>query len=308
MKQAILRSVRWGALVGGLAFTACATHQVYPSGTRVSALRQYEKHFPVTLQKDVVYAHRNGQIALRGDLYRPEGQGPFPGVLVVHGGSWSGRDRSDFSGLSRYLAQRGFVAFNIDYRLAPVDRFPAALQDCKLAIRWMRAHAVEYGIDPRRIAGYGYSAGAHLVAMAALTRPSDGFEEVSRGGIENGLGSELQAAVVGGTAADLTLDPESPAVIEFLGTHWNQDPALFSKASPISYVHAGSPPMFIYYGGADTLVSPVQNTRLADALQRAQVPVEVFRTFWLGHISAFILDEAEREAAISFLQRNLNSL
>src|SRR6185503_19595377 len=98
-------------------------------------------------------------------IYRPQGAGPFPGMLVVHGGAWRLGARADLAAIAKGLAKHGYTAVAIDYRLAPQYKFPTQIYDCQAAVRWMREHGKELKSDPMHIGGFGYSAGGHLVAL-----------------------------------------------------------------------------------------------------------------------------------------------
>ena len=152
--------------------------------------------------------------ALQADTYIPQTPGPHPGVLVVHGGAWHMGHRAQLSGVAQKLAQQGFSAVAISYRLAPQDKFPAQIEDCKAAVRWMRTHAAELKLDPERIGGFGYSAGAHLVTLLGTTDSQDGLEGVDDPSAVPS--TRLQAVAGGGTPCDFRGMPPDPENAEFL--------------------------------------------------------------------------------------------
>jgi acetyl esterase len=121
--------------------------------------------------KDVVY-QRNGDKSRLARLYRPAGNGPFPAVLQVHSGAWNNKDRTDGQNTALDLANAGIVVLSIDFRNAPEAPYPASLQDINYGIRWLKAHAAEFGSSPDRVGAYGTSSGGHQVLLAAL-RPED---------------------------------------------------------------------------------------------------------------------------------------
>ena len=129
-----------------------------------------EPHDPATLQRlrGLSYAKRDG-VELFADIYMPPGEGPNPGVLMVHGGAWAAGSKWNVLFHANQLAQHGYTVAAIDYRLAPKHKFPAQLEDCRAALDWMRANADKYRIDKSRIGAYGYSAGGHLVSLLAVT-------------------------------------------------------------------------------------------------------------------------------------------
>src|SRR2546428_4160110 len=126
---------------------------------------------PVRVDSGIQYANPKGQPQLL-DAYVPAGHGPFPTVILVHGGGWEYGDRSNMADIAKYLAVHGFVAFTIDYRLANPKRvynpYPAAVEDVQTAIRWVRQHAADYGADPARLGLLGSSAGAHLLSLVGM--------------------------------------------------------------------------------------------------------------------------------------------
>jgi acetyl esterase/lipase len=127
---------------------------------------------PGTLTKDIEYA-RPGGVSVRLDAFVPDGAGPFPTVIMVHGGVWNAGDKSGgrshgyMAPMDGPLARAGFAWFEINYRLSTKYPYPACIDDVEAAIRWVKAHAAEYHVDPRRIALAGESAGGHLVDLAA---------------------------------------------------------------------------------------------------------------------------------------------
>ena len=154
---------------------------------------------PIEVLRSITYS-QPGDKPLTADIYLPQGDGPFPGVLVVHGGAWTVGSKGRMKRISTLLAERGYVAVAIDYRLAPKHKFPAQLDDCRAAIGWMRDHAAEYHIDPLRIAGFGYSAGAHLVTLLGLSAAAAYHDDTAtaedRAAARRCL---LRAVVAGGT-------------------------------------------------------------------------------------------------------------
>src|SRR5947207_11532885 len=117
----------------------------------------------VTVKQDVTYRTVDGE-QLGLDVYQPAKKGKnWPAVVVVHGGGWTQGDKALFAQQSNQLAERGFVAFSINYRLAPAHPYPAAVQDVEAAVAWVRKHAKEYGVDPTRIGALRGSPGGHLV-------------------------------------------------------------------------------------------------------------------------------------------------
>jgi acetyl esterase len=121
--------------------------------------------------KDIVYQHGGGK-PRQARLYQPAGTGPFPALVQVHGGAWNNKDRTDGQNTALDLAAAGIVVLSIDFRNAPEAPYPASLQDINYAIRWLKAHAGEFGSSAAQVGGYGTSSGGHLVLLAAI-RPDD---------------------------------------------------------------------------------------------------------------------------------------
>jgi len=253
---------------------------------------------PISIDRALVYASPAGE-DLHADVYRPPGEGPFPAVLVVHGGSWTRGNRSRMTRVAERLAGSGYTAVSVDYRLAPAHRFPAPVHDCKTAVRWIRQHADELHVDPKRVGGFGYSSGAHLVAMLATTTPRDGLEGEAPQGAPS---SRIQAAVLGGTPTDLRRFPANPTMQRFLGGSPDELPDLYAFASPITYVSPDDPPMFLYHGTRDWIVDVSQARTMAKALDDAGVPHELHESD-LGHAATFVMDGDEVAGAIRFLDR-----
>jgi len=208
----------------------------------------------VTAHTDLVFG-QGGTKPLLLDLYAPatKGDKPRPGVIVIHGGGWENGSRRAFRAMCQQLALRGFVAATIDYRLSGEARFPAAVEDCKAAVRWMRANAAKYRIDPQRIGAVGGSAGGHLAAMVALTTDSRLFE--GNGG-HTETSSDVKAYVIMGTGVEqLTRAIEAKKPIRnqltfFGGTH-QQQRDLYAQGSPINHISKGDPPVLIIEGEND---------------------------------------------------------
>jgi acetyl esterase/lipase len=217
----------------------------------------------------------------------------------VHGGSWKRGNKQRMAKIAERLAQRGYVAVSIDYRLAPEDRFPAQLHDCQAAMRWMRTNAESLRLDPARIAGFGYSAGAHLVALLATTTDEDGLGEDFATPASD---TRLQAAVLGAAPVDLAHFPTSAVFENVIGASVAERPDLYALASPLSFVTPDDPPIFLYHGADDWMVDASQAHRMLDALERAHVPATYLEVPG-GHLATFWFDEEPVRRAIDFLDR-----
>ncbi len=211
------------------------------------------------------------------DVYRPVSDTPAPGVLVIHGGAWRGGQRQEFSGLSRYLVERGYVVASIDYRLAPKWTFPAQRDDVTAAVAALGAHAMEIGLDPTRLVLIGRSAGAHLALLAAYTLHNPAVR-----GVVSFYGPP-----------DLTYGYEHPAdprvfdstasLVRFLGARLEDRPSVYQAASPIEFVGRSTPPTLMIHGEPDELVSIEQSRRLDRRLAEDGVPHLLVELPWASH-------------------------
>lgn len=228
-----------------------------------------------TVQEGVTYRIVDGR-ELKLDLAMPAGEGPFPAIIFLHGGAWIVGDRDRFRDEIEEAAWRGFIGVTVTYRLArtgvdqpSVDGFPAPLEDVKAAVRFLRANAKSYRLNPNRIGIAGESAGGHLALLAALTTPADGFEGNPA---EDAPSSEVQAVVnVFGPTDLLALAEENPkarpVLVMLLGAAPELDPERYRRASPVTYARRNAPPILTIHGTADGLV-PVSQARLLDAAMR----------------------------------------
>jgi acetyl esterase/lipase len=261
---------------------------------------------PIKRIDGLVYGSPGGR-PLSVDLYLPDdGSEPRPAIVWLHGGGWRFGDRRLAPDLSRYFAARGFVMATIDYRLTTDAIFPAQVEDVKTAIRWLRARAARYALDPSRIGLWGSSAGGHLAALVATSGPGL-FEDASS---EHGdQSSEVQAVVDGyGPIEFLQIDahrdpsdrpsddPESIGLPPGMrSAHANSFESLLvggpierhvdrvRLASPLSYERAQIPPFLILHGLSDMTVPAHQSEILFDALAARGVDVTLCLAEGLGH-------------------------
>jgi acetyl esterase/lipase len=220
----------------------------------------------VTAENDLVYT-KAGEAELKIDIARPaEGDGPFPAVLVIHGGGWRGGSKDQSRGALLEFARRGYVAASPQYRFCPKETFPAQVHDVKAAVRWLKAHAKDYKIDPDHLGAVGFSAGGHLSMMLGVTGPDDGLEGEASAGAPS---TKIHAVVNYFGPTDLSASdfPEvtRPMIRDFLGASPQDKPELAAKASPLTFVTKDDAPILTFQGTKDPLVPYSQATRLADA-------------------------------------------
>jgi acetyl esterase/lipase len=263
----------------------------------------------VRQESDVVFAHANG-VTLKLDVAMPhEGDGPFPAVVCIHGGGWVGGDRKQMAKTIEVLAGRGYVAVAPDYRLAPTHRFPACVEDCKTAVRWLRANCGRYRVDTARVGALGLSAGGHLACMLGVTAAADGLDGT---GDYLSQPSRVQAVVSFSGPTDLTDETlyASRDVLEgnlmplFGGTPRERRDA-YRKASPAHYRPRTPPPFFLVHGEADKAV-PVQQARaLAEQLKRCGGKAEVLVLPGEGHTWSGTALIKSIDKMLTFLDENL---
>jgi acetyl esterase/lipase len=272
----------------------------------------------VILRPDVTYAVV-GPEKLRLDVAMPSAPGPHPAVVCVHGGAWRVGDRKDLSrvsrmfdfgfpgkSLTRVFAERGFVAVSVGYRLAPHDKFPAQIEDLKTAVRYLRANAATFDIDPDRIGALGVSAGGHLASLLGTTDKSAGFD----GSLYPDQSSRVQCVVDLFGPSDLTLYAETPGIeqayfVPLLGGRARDHRELYKRASPIEYVSKDDPPFLIVQGTADLLVPAIHSERLYDKLAAAGVEAELVLVKGKGHGWGGDLAARTTETVIRFLNEQL---
>jgi acetyl esterase/lipase len=204
----------------------------------------------------LVYA-RYGDRELQLDLYRPKERAkPLPAIVCIHGGGWYKGDRFAMTNLAMALASRGFVTVSISYRLSGEAKFPAAIEDAKAAVRWLRANAETHGLDPAKIGVTGLSAGGHLAALLAT---SGGVASLEGDGGHADESSTVQACVAMGAQTDLLSDriaglsarPDDPFYRTFLGGPQSEKHEVYALASPRHHLDESDPPMLIMTGALD---------------------------------------------------------
>ncbi len=260
--------------------------------------------------RDIAYGEADGQPLLL-DAHVPDGPGPFPIAILVHGGGWSSGDKAgsnhpgdgaDISPWFSLLSDANYAWFSINYRMAPNHRWPAHLEDLDTAIRWVKAHAAEYKGDPHRIALFGHSAGGHMVMFAA-TQPAKDLQ--------------VQAVVGFAPVTDLVADSERRGGLSAslqglfsLPKELNADARrILAEVSPITHVHPGMPPILIVHGDADKTVPIQQSIAFIDKLRADGVPGELITRKGVPHslVQGERIDPGYREAVLAWLDRTLRN-
>jgi acetyl esterase/lipase len=233
-----------------------------------------------SVKKD--FAFQSGLIF---DIYKPEHISKAPVVLVIHGGGWSART-GDMASICKQLAEQGFLALNLTYRLSPKNVYPKAVDDIHAALDYLKMNAAELGADTDRIYAWGYSAGGHLALLLGLD-PASGIKGI----------------VAGGAPTVLSAYPKSPLIRDFIGKTYAQDPKTWEQASPINYVTEKSPPTFLYHGKWDTLVGIDQMRMMKAKLEEKKVPVTSNEVYLWGHIGVYLFSQRSVDQGIEFLQK-----
>lgn len=252
-----------------------------------------------------------GQREMLLDLYRPkERSEPLPAIICIHGGGWFKGERSNMTNLAMALAARGYVTVAISYRLSGEAKFPAAIQDAKAAVRWLRANAKNHGIDPRKIGVTGLSAGGHLAALLAT---SGGVAALEGDGGNADQSSAVQACLAMGAQSDLLSEriaglssrPDDPFYRTFLGAPLSEARESYAMASPRHHLDVSDPPLLFMSGELDDASTHADETR--SDLEKLGIPTGLVLIpgaphAFLGRQDAFDICV---ESSVSFFEKSL---
>lgn len=242
---------------------------------------------PIRAERDLVFRRVDGE-AVTADMFRPDDEAIYPLVIVIHGGAWSAGDKWQVGDHARELAQAGFVAVAINYRLAPAHPLPEQIDDCRAALVWAVSQAEKWKADPSRVCLWGYSAGGHLAGLLA-TDPQPGEPAI-------------RVVVAGGAPCDFEfLSLDSPGLAHVLGGTRAQIPNVYLQASPIEHATPETPPFFFFHGATDALVPPACSRRMYERLRELHVESDYHLVPKRGHLLTFI-DPQSRRLAIDFLR------
>jgi acetyl esterase/lipase len=236
------------------------------------------------IDHNVVYCTMDG-VQLEMDVYYPaKAESAWAAVLYVHGGGWTTGDKTRGSGIEEIpaLVEAGFLTVAVNYRMAPEYTFPAMIEDVRCAVRYLRAHANKYNLDPQRIGAFGTSAGGHMVALMGTA----GDETAWDVGEYLEQSSRVQAVVDYFGPTDLT-EPSFNAGMDLaklktFGARDRSDPVL-AAASPVTYVTPDDPPFLIVHGDKDAAIPLIQSEILYELLQQANVTSELVIVHNAGH-------------------------
>ena len=273
----------------------------------------------IAVQRDLAYRPGPSK-AWRLDLAMPKSKTdkPRPGIVVIHGGGWLEGDKSSFVFTDRTspanivdFARLGFVAVSVNYRMSREAPFPAAVEDCKAAVRWLRGHAKEFNLNPDQIGAYGNSAGGHLALMLAMAGKEAGLEG---DGPYHDQSSLLEAAVSDSGPVDLVeLARESQihgVVKQFMGGPAEGERlGLYKKASPVNYISARTPALLLIYGAADLQIPIITADEFVLKLAKAGAQdVTYHRLAFVDHCPHSLVALPEMQSAIDqfFLRTLMN--
>jgi len=219
-------------------------------------------------------------------VYVPDTPGAYPAILDIHGGGWSARQIENDKPMMERLAARGFVTALVAYRLSGEAKYPAALNDCKSAVRYLRANAAKLKIDPDRIGVMGGSAGGHLSGLLAMTSGESTFEG---DGPNREFSSAVKACVVMAGSQDLVAanrEKTGAGTVAFFGGTCAELPEVYKAASPITHVRAGVPPTIFIEGEKDTV--KIGRAEMQEKLKALGIETELFtlkdapHPFWMS--------------------------
>ena len=261
----------------------------------------------VTFEPGIEYTNPDGQ-HLKLNMARPKtGDGPFPAIICIHGGGFRAGSREGYNNLCIKLAQHGYVALTISYRLAPKYQFPAAIHDTKAAVRWTRANAAKYKIDPDRIGVTGGSAGGHLVQFLGVTADVKEFE--GDGGNPN-VSSKVACVVNFYGPSDFTKSygksVDAAVVLPlWLGGNLDAARAKHIQASPLNWVTPHAAPTLCIHGTDDKYVAHEQAVWMIDRLKACGVEANLLTLEGAGHGFKGKDAETADKAMLAFFDKQL---
>jgi acetyl esterase/lipase len=252
----------------------------------------------VTIKSDIVYGTVDETKLCLDIAFPTKTCDSMPCIVVIHGGAWMQGNKSMHTDDIKYFAKQGYVSVSVGYRLAPSHRFPAQVEDVKCAIRYLRANAHKFNIDPNQIGAVGYSAGAHLSMMLGTMDKEDGLE--GKGGWPD-ESSKVQAVVsyFGPTQLDANDIPLTsvPLVSTFIGGLQTEKPEVYRQASPLTYVSPEDAPMLLFHGTSDPIVPYSQAIKMVTAMTRHNIPGRVELLINADHGDHWAAEELERTKA-----------
>jgi acetyl esterase len=253
---------------------------------------------------DVEYQRPGGR-ALLARLYKPVGQGPFPAVVEVHGGAWTLNDRTTNLPIDRALAEDGVAVMAVDFRMPPEAQYPASIADINLGIRWLKSHALEHRIDPRRLGGLGTSSGGHQLMLAAMKPDDPRYRALP---LPGGADARLDFIVLCWPISDplaryrMAKAKDNQRLVEAHDAYW-PDEAAMAEGNPQLVLERGEtvdlPPALLLQGTADDNVTPDMADRFVAAYRRAGGRIECEK--FAGQPHSFVGKDPGAPAALRAL-------
>ena len=261
----------------------------------------------IIFEKNIEYSNPDGQ-HLQLNMARPKNaKGPLPCVVCIHGGGFRAGKRDSYDGLIQNLARNGFAAVTVSYRLAPKYQFPAAVHDTKAAVRWVRANAAKYGIDPDRIGVTGGSAGGHLAQFLGVTQGVAEFE--GDGGNPN-VSSHVKCVVNVYGPSDFTKSygksVDAAEVLPlFLGGNLQTALPAHIRSSPLNWVTPNAAPTLCIHGTEDKYVAHEQAVWMIDRLKASGVEAQLLTLQGAGHGFKGKDAESADQALVAYFKKHL---
>ncbi len=268
----------------------------------------------VKAHRDLVYVEA-GHERHKLDLYLPEkADGPLPLLIWVHGGGWQNGSKDGCPPLRGGYIERGYAVASINYRLSGHAEFPAQIEDCKAAIRWLRAHAQEYGLDAKRFGVWGSSAGGHLVALIGTSGDVKEFDM----GANLDQSSRVQAVCDYYGPTDFTVFVSTPGyeshatdsspAAKLIGGAVMQNKDKAARVNPITYVSKDDPPFLIVHGDKDPTVPINQSQFLFEALKLTGVSAHFHTIHGAGHGGPGFADKDIGDGVATFFDQRLKNI
>ncbi len=278
------------------------------TGFMLLSVLGYSSETGPKVQKGIVYSTVD-KTELKLDIVQPAGDGPFPLIIWFHGGGYQTGDRGVYMETMTSLAKLGYAGATIDYRLAPKHKWPAPLEDARMALSFLRGRSKDYKIDPDRVGAAGISAGGHLALMLGLA-PQAGKPAGIRA-VVNIFGpsdfSTLTPTAAGDAILRETMGKDMNAILrDLLGTS-DRRAKIMAEASPLTYVAKGNPPVLTLHGSEDSICPLAQSKVLHEALKKAGVTEKLLVVEGAGHDADWPDDKRDtvNRVFLEFLDKHL---
>ena len=279
-----------------------------PKTDQQSALPSTRSRF-VFEKKGAIVFRQIDDVEVKCDVYQPDSTEPMPAVVMIHGGGWRQGSKVSMLRHARRVARVGYVVVSINYRLAPRHPWPAQIDDCQYAIRWLRHNAAQYNVDPDRIGVFGYSAGGHLAALLGTTGSAQDKSWLQGLSKEeehlNDVSPKVSAVAIGGAPCDFSwIAPQSTVLKYWMQGTREAMPEKYSQASPVEHITKDDAPFFIFHGTRDFLVPVKSSSGFHEALLEQEIPSTLLTVEGAGHLYTFSKTDILRQM-IPFFDKHL---